>query len=129
MELWNASFKNSRHMRYRGFLPDTHIMLPVCESGGVSLEWFKNACMNGTDYNEINEKIKARKRNDILFLPYLVGTNSPEFDNRATGVFWGLRGEHDCFDMAYAVMEGVEFLFCIYHRNLFFGKDFFFILV
>ncbi len=93
-----------------GFLPDTHIMLPVCESGGVSLEWFKSTCMKGTDYEEINEKIDSRKRNSILFLPYLVGTNSPEFDNRATGVFWGLRGEHDAFDMAYAVMEGVGFL-------------------
>ena len=25
-------------------------------------------------------------------------------------MFWGLRGEHDAFDMAYAVMEGVGFL-------------------
>lgn len=93
-----------------GFLPDTHIMLPVCESGGVSLEWFKTSCMRNVSYDEMNEVINGRERNDILFLPYLVGTNSPEFDSRATGVFWGLRGEHDAFDMAYAVMEGVGFL-------------------
>ena len=93
-----------------GFVPDTHIMLPVAESGGVSLEWFKNTCMKDTSFKEIDETISDRKRNDILFLPYLVGTNSPEFDSRATGVFWGLRGEHDAFDMAYAVMEGVSFL-------------------
>lgn len=93
-----------------GFIPDTHIMLPVAESGGVSLEWFKTTCMKDVDFNEINRVIKERKRNKILFLPYLVGTNSPEFDTRASGVFWGLRGEHDAFDMAYAVMEGVGFL-------------------
>lgn len=93
-----------------GFLPDTHIMLPVAESGGVSLEWFKNTCMKDFSFREIDEEIKKRKRNSLLFLPYLVGTNSPEFDSRATGVFWGLRQEHDAFDMAYAVMEGVGFL-------------------
>ena len=100
---------NGVAMHY-GFLPDTHIMLPVAESGGVSLEWFKNSCMPNTSFDEINKIIKDRKRNNILFLPYLVGTNSPEFDSRASGVFWGLRGEHDAFDMAYSVMEGVGFL-------------------
>ncbi len=93
-----------------GFLPDTHIMLPVAESGGVSLEWFKTSCMKDVSFKEIDQTAKERKRNNILFLPYLVGTNSPEFDSRASGVFWGLRGEHDAFDMAYAVMEGVGFL-------------------
>ncbi|MBQ8759796.1 MAG: hypothetical protein IJZ20_08910, partial [Clostridia bacterium] len=93
-----------------GFIPDTHIMLPVAESGGVSLEWFKNSCMKDISFKEIDRTVMERKRNGILFLPYLVGTNSPEFDCRATGVFWGLRAEHDAFDMAYAVMEGVGFL-------------------
>ena len=93
-----------------GFLPDTHIMLPVAESGGVSLEWFKNSCMPNCNYTDIDSTLAERKRNELLFLPYLVGTNSPEFDSRATGVFWGLRHEHDAYDMAYAVMEGVSFL-------------------
>ncbi len=93
-----------------GFIPDTHIMLPVCESGGVSLEWFKTNCMKDVSFREIDDTISARGRNKLIFLPYLVGANSPEFDSRATGVFWGLRGEHDAFDMAYAVMEGVGFL-------------------
>ena len=47
--------------------------------------------------------------NDLLFLPYLVGTSAPEFDAQANGVFWGLRQEHDSIDMAGAVMEGVSF--------------------
>ena len=105
----NASDIRGVAMHY-GFMPDTHIMLPVAESGGVSLEWFKNSCMKEVSFRVIDETIRERTRNEILFLPYLVGTNSPEFDSRATGVFWGLRGEHDAFDMAYAVMEGVAFL-------------------
>ena len=93
-----------------GFLPDTHVMLPVAESGGVSLEWFRRSCMGTTDYDTMNAELLKRQPNELLFLPYLVGTNSPEFDTDATGVFWGLRQEHDAIDMAGAVMEGVAFV-------------------
>ncbi len=93
-----------------GFRPDTHIMLPVVESGGVSLEWFRRTCMPEVDYDHMNEVLLERGRNKLIFLPYLVGTNAPEFDTQATGVFWGLRQEHDVYDMAHAVMEGVAFV-------------------
>ena len=92
-----------------GFLPDTYVMLPVAESGGVSLEWFRRSCMEA-DYDKMNKTLAKRGGNDLIFLPYLVGTNAPEFDSRATGVFWGLRQEHDAIDMAGAVMEGVSFV-------------------
>ncbi len=93
-----------------GFRPDTHIMLPVVESGGVSLEWFRRTCMPDVDYDKMNEILAERGGNGLIFLPYLVGTNAPEFDADATGVFWGLRQEHDVYDMAHAVMEGVAFV-------------------
>ncbi len=92
-----------------GFLPDTYVMLPVAESGGVSLEWFHRNCMQA-DYDKMNEELARREPNELLFLPYLVGTNAPEFDVDATGGFWGLRQEHDAIDMAGAVMEGVSFV-------------------
>ena len=93
-----------------GFLPDTHIMLPVVESGGVSLEWFHRTCMKNVSYDEMNATLARRDRNDLLFLPYMVGTNAPEFDADAKGVFWGLRQEHDNIDMAGAIMEGVAYV-------------------
>ena len=95
-----------------GFLPDTHVMLPVAESGGVSLEWFRRTCMGDTSYEEMNRVLLARagQTRQPIFLPYLVGTNAPEFDTDATGMFWGLRQEHDRFDLAHAVMEGVTFM-------------------
>lgn len=102
--------KDSGIAMHYGFLPDTHIMIPVAESGGVSLEWFKRTCMPTVGFKEIDETIAERGGNDLIFLPYLVGTNAPEFDSDATGVFWGLRQEHDAFDMANAVMEGVAFV-------------------
>ena len=98
-----------------GFLPDTHVMLPVVESGGVSLEWFRNACLSGMDYGELNARLAEKSFYEgPVFLPYIVGVNPPEFDPARTGVFWGLRQEHDAVDMARAVMEGVA---CILRKN------------
>ncbi len=101
--------RNSGIAMHYGFIPNTYVMLPVAESGGVSLEWFKRSCM-AADYDAMNAELARRGPNELLFLPYLVGTNAPEFDAQANGVFWGLRQEHDAIDMAGAVMEGVAFV-------------------
>jgi xylulokinase len=93
-----------------GFVPDTYVMLPVMESGGVCLDWFRRTCMGGIDYDSLNTALLECGETQLLFLPYLVGTNAPEFDAQANGVFWGLRQEHDAIDMAGAVMEGVAFV-------------------
>lgn len=94
-----------------GFVPDTRIILTVAESGGASLEWFKKNCMPNINYDMMNEELAKRKLpSSLIFLPYLVGTNSPEFDAEANGLFYGLRAEHDAIDMAGAVMEGVAHL-------------------
>lgn len=107
--------QNTGIAMHYGFLPDTHVMLPVVESGGVSLEWFRRSCMGTTTYDEMNAALANRQPNELLFLPYLVGTSAPEFDADAKGVFWGLRQEHDCIDMAGAIMEGVGY---VLHKNL-----------
>lgn len=93
-----------------GFLPDTYVMLPVMESGGVCLDWFRRTCMNQMDYDTLNKELAQCEDSSLLFLPYLVGTNAPEFDREATGVFFGLRQEHTAVQMAKAVMEGVCFV-------------------
>ena len=107
--------QNTGIAMHYGFLPDTHVMLPVVESGGVSLEWWRRACMKNVTYDEMNRVLSMRAKTDLLFLPYLVGTNAPEFDADAKGVFWGLRQEHDAIDMAGAIMEGVAY---ILNKNL-----------
>ena len=100
--------KNCGVAMHYGFMPDTHIMLPVAESGGVSLEWFRRTFMPDVDYKKLNEVLDERTHpTQLIFMPYIVGTNSPEFDKDATGVLYGMRQEHDAFDAAAAVMEGV----------------------
>jgi xylulokinase len=44
-----------------------------------------------------------------LFLPYLSGERTPHNNAAASGVFIGLRHEHDAAALGYAVMEGVGF--------------------
>lgn len=51
----------------------------------------------------------TRQARAPLFLPYLSGERTPHNNPAATGVFMGLRAEHDAADLAYAVMEGVGF--------------------
>ncbi|HHT47737.1 MAG TPA: hypothetical protein GXZ98_00370 [Firmicutes bacterium] len=96
---------------YCGPFPNTYVLLPVCESGGISLEWFKNNFMPNEDYKRIDaialERIKADR---VMFLPYITGVNPPEFNPHARGVFFGAKAEHDRYDFCLAIMEGVSFL-------------------
>lgn len=95
-----------------GFRPGELVMLPVAESGGICLEWFRKTCMPGVRFAHIDSVLQERNttENTIVFLPYLVGSNAPELESNVSGLFYGLRSEHDSYDMAYAVMEGVAFL-------------------
>lgn len=95
-----------------GPFKDTYVLLPVCESGGVSLEWFKKAFMTETTYKELNDELTVRNLpNELLFLPYITGVNAPDFDEKTTGVFYGIQLKHDKVDFAYAIMEGIAHIF------------------
>lgn len=95
---------------------DMYVLLPVCESGGVSLEWFKEHFAADLSYQELDRQLASRPAPaELLFLPYLTGTNSPDYNEAAKGVFYGMRLKHDRLDFALAVMEGVANLL---RRNL-----------
>lgn len=103
------SGKESLPLHYGPF-PGTIVLLPVAESGGVCLEWFKNNFLSGMTFRELDERVKERGIKKLIFLPYLAGINAPEFDSDACGVFFGLRADTGAFDMARSVMEGVALL-------------------
>lgn len=94
-----------------GPFPGTYVFLPVCESGGISLSWFRDRFLPGVSFEDINCEIEKRGyAGDLLFLPYINGANAPEFDADASGLFMGLKVRHDAYDLAGAVMEGVALL-------------------
>lgn len=114
----NPVFEGGNIPNYCGPFPDSYVLLPVFESGGFSMEWYKKEFLKDVNYNELNKEIENRKNagtNPPIFLPYLTGVNPPEFGRNASGVFFGLHAEHDRFDMAYSVMQGVA---CVLRKNL-----------
>ena len=80
----------------------------VCS--GASLQWFKNEFIP-EDFEELNKEAAQRreKAKELFFYPYLAGANYPIWNLNARGAFTGLALEHDRFDMARAIMEGVAF--------------------
>ena len=80
----------------------------VCS--GASLQWFKNEFLP-EDFNIMNEEVvkRRKKTEELFFYPYLSGANYPVWNLKVRGAFTGLALEHDRFDMARAIMEGVAF--------------------
>lgn len=109
-------FSETKIPLHCGPFMDSYVLLPVCESGGISLEWFKNNFTEGVTFSEI-DKIATQRISDkqLTFLPYLTGINAPDFNENAAGVFFGIKVSHDRYDFALAVMEGVS---CLLRKNI-----------
>lgn len=106
---------------YCGPFENSYIYLPVCESGGISLEWFRNSFAADLSFREIDDACASRAVDPRLtFLPYLTGVNPPEFDANATGVFYGASVAHDRIDFSLAIMCGVA---CLLRKNIDFFKN------
>ena len=74
-------------------------------------KWFMEDILNDGDYAALQAKITDEKlgRNNIWFLPYLMGERSPINDVNARGTFTGLTMDTKREDMLLAVLEGVAF--------------------
>ena len=73
--------------------------------------WFCKDVLETNDYNGEQDRIPADLpgRNDVYFLPYLMGERSPINDTFARGCFVGLRPDTGRSAMLLAVLEGVAF--------------------
>ena len=106
------------------FLQGYEVCYGVTSSGGQALDWYvKKVFSHGSapeGYAELLGQLGGVKRSNVeklIFLPYLEGERNPWNAPGGRGVFFGLNGNHDRVDMAYAVMEGVCFaLRAIYER-------------
>lgn len=80
------------------------------EGSGASMQWFKNQFIS-EDYEILNRQVVTRRDSakDLMFYPYLSGAKYPLWKTDARGTFTGIMLEHDRFDFARAIMEGVAF--------------------
>ena len=93
-------------------VPNTYIISITCESGGISLEWFKDNFYENNNYGLIDEEIEKLPSGSggLIFLPYIAGVNSPELNPNAKGVFYGINIAHKKAHFARSVMEGLVYL-------------------
>lgn len=77
---------------------------------GASMEWYRKNLMSA-DYDSLNQTVPDRKQStrELFFFPYLNGAPYPIHNKDAKGVFAGLTLQHDPYDLARALMEGVAF--------------------
>jgi xylulokinase len=101
-------------------LPNQTLSLAAMSSTGASLKWFRDELCQaelessrkaGTDvYEWINALAEdANPRNDIIFLPYMMGERSPLWDPDARGVFFGLSLGTGRGDLIRSIMEGAAY--------------------
>ncbi len=94
-------------------LPGQMLNLAAMSSTGASLKWFCDEFYQkaGTDVYELvnREAEQANARNEIIFLPYMMGERSPIWDTHARGVFFGLSLKTNRPELARAIMEGAAY--------------------
>lgn len=74
-------------------------------------KWFMDDILKDKDYNSIQNDISDAMlgKNEVYFLPYLMGERSPINDTNARGTFIGMNLNTKKEDMLQAVLEGVAF--------------------
>ncbi len=74
-------------------------------------KWFCEEILGTKDFSGEQASIDEEKlgRNDVYFLPYLMGERSPINDASARALFFGMRMDTTRADLVQAVLEGVAF--------------------
>ena len=87
-----------------------HLMACILSAASCN-KWFCGDILGTENYFEEESAIKEEQlgKNDVFFLPYLMGERSPINDTDARGTFTGLRMDTKREDMLQAVLEGVAF--------------------
>ncbi|MBQ8183711.1 MAG: xylulokinase [Clostridia bacterium] len=87
-----------------------HIMGCILSAASCN-KWLCEDILKTSDYasEQLNITDDKLGRNDVYFLPYLMGERSPVNDTDARGVFIGMRLDTKREDIVQAVLEGVAF--------------------
>lgn len=81
----------------------------VMLSAAASNKWWMDEIIGTKEYNKEQEKIEELGKNNVFFLPYLMGERTPHNNPNARGTFIGMTMDTTRADMTQAVLEGVAF--------------------
>jgi len=87
-----------------------HLMGVVLSAASCN-KWFMDEILKTTDYAGEQAEIDEKKlgRNNVFYLPYLMGERSPINDTDARAMFIGMSMDTTRADFVQAVLEGVAF--------------------
>ncbi len=89
---------------------DGHFHLMGCMLSAASCnKWWMDEILKTKDYKGEQTGIKELGKNNVFFLPYLMGERSPHNNPNARGTFMGMTMDTTREDMTQAVLEGVAF--------------------
>lgn len=81
----------------------------VMLSAAASNKWWMDEILKTKKYGEEQEGIIKLGKNNVFFLPYLMGERTPHNNPDARGTFIGMTMDTSREDMTQAVLEGVAF--------------------
>ena len=97
---------------YRHVTAGNYMLLPIGNTGGMSLTWFRDRFCPGQGYDALSGMAETVPpgAEGLLFLPFLDGSVDPDFCPQARGVFFGASLSMGREHFARAIMEGVAHL-------------------
>lgn len=90
-------------------VPGLYGAIASLAGSGVSMEWYKNKFLPEIGYRALDTEAETREIGDLFYYPYPLGAAYPLWNSRARAAFTGSALEHDRYDYARAIMEGVAF--------------------
>ena len=87
-----------------------HLLACILSAASCN-QWWMDGILRTSDYDGEQQRIAQEKlgRNDVYYLPYLMGERSPHNNPAARSAFIGMRMDSTREDMTLAVLEGVAF--------------------
>lgn len=117
----DAPYQDSRLLNIAGAFPEQYIIVQSTNNACVSLRWFRDVFGKAVEeearaagqklyayLDTAAEKAKAGC-GGMIWLPYLSGEQSPVWDPKARGVFFGIGLESDYGTFVRAILEGVAY--------------------
>ena len=92
-------------------VPGAWHVMGVTQGAGLSLQWFRNQLLPGTDYDVLTAEAATTTpcSQGLFWMPYLMGERTPHLDAFARGGWVGLTAKHTRADLIRSVIEGVSF--------------------
>lgn len=85
-----------------------HLMGCILSAASCN-KWWMEEILNTKDFSSEQKNITNLGKNNVIFLPYLMGERTPHNDPNARGAFIGLSMSNTRIDMTQAVLEGVAY--------------------